>query len=348
MGRPCSTPRERRMPRHAHSRDWLPLPRSIPTRLPVWRSELDRDVPTRTRADAIPFLLEDPSTRAVIIRRGSALVDGGSLALLRVADLPEGAVESADAIVYLGRTVAAGGRVPASTPVIAVAVDEQVSAMLGQDGSGVHWANLRTFGASASRLDVEMLTQAIAVINWHSSHGFSPRTGKPTQPVQAGWVRRGVDPEHEIYPRIDPSVIVAVLDADDRILLGSNAMWESNRFSLLAGFVEPGESLEGAIEREVFEESGMRVTDAHYVGSQPWPFPASLMLGFTARVDPDHSSVLRPDGEEIMELRWFSRDELAAAVDEIILPGRVSIARAIIELWFGGEITDGAAVGRPR
>jgi NAD+ diphosphatase len=119
-------------------------------------------------------------------------------------------------------------------------------------------------------------------------------------------------------------------------------MWESNRFSLLAGFVEPGESLEAAVAREVFEESGIRVTDPQYLGSQPWPFPASLMIGFTARVDESVESVLRADGQEIVDLRWFSRDELREAIGEIRLPGRASIARAILEEWYGGPLEDAA------
>src|SRR5690606_26534815 len=108
------------------------------------------------------------------------------------------------------------------------------------------------------------------------------------------------------------------------------------------------ESLEAAVEREIFEESGIRVTDARYLGSQAWPAPLSLMLGFTARVDESRPSRLTPDGEEILELRWFSREELTDALGEIILPGRLSIARAIIEHWYGGRIDDGASVGRPR
>lgn len=325
--------------------------RRLPDRLPVWRSELDRDVPTRLRDDAIPHLLADPLTRVVAVHRGKTLARAGSLHLVTVGALPPGAVHSADAVVYLGRTIPDRDTVPAGTPVLAVALADDAAAALAQPTTpttGARWEGLRSLGATATRWDLDLLTQAVALINWHASHGFSPRTGEPTEVMQAGWVRRGVDPGHDIYPRIDPSVIVAVLDADDRILLGSNAMWDANRFSLLAGFVEPGESLEAAIEREVFEESGIRVTDAHYLGSQPWPFPASLMLGFTARVDRERPSRLVPDGEEIMELRWFSRDELAAALDEVILPGRASIARAIIELWYGGELADGAAVGRAR
>lgn len=325
-------------------------PRST-QRLPVWRSELDRDVPTRLRPDAIPALLADPATRVLALRRGSALVGSGALALLPVAELPTGAFERADAVVYLGRTRHERDGLAAGTPVIAVALPQDAADALASAEASApapHWSTLRVFGVIASRLDVELLTAAMALVNWHASHPHSPRTGAPTEVTQSGWVRLGVDPAHEIYPRIDPSIIVAVLDTDDRILLGSNAAWESNRFSLLAGFVEPGESLETAVEREVFEESGIHVTDAHYLGSQPWPFPASLMLGFSARVDETRESRLQPDGEEILELRWFTREELAAAVDEIVLPSRVSIARAIVEHWYGGPIPDGAAVGRAR
>jgi NAD+ diphosphatase len=150
-------------------------------------------------------------------------------------------------------------------------------------------------------------------------------------------------PGQENFPRTDAAVIVGITDAEDRLLLGSNALWEKNRFSLLAGFVEPGESLEAAVLREVYEESGIRVVDPVYFGSQPWPFPASLMLGFRAKVDSEQEWTLMPDGDEILELRWFSREELTAALGEIILPGHTSIARYIIEDWFGGPIEDGQA-----
>jgi NAD+ diphosphatase len=321
------------------------LPQRLPQRLPVWRTEVDRDAATRTRPDAIETLLADPATRVVVVRRGSALANVSGLRLVPIAELPQLTLETADAVAYLGRSLATSAAEPVGTPIIAVAVSQEAADALADPAE---WGTLRTLGGTLGHRDRELLAQAAALLNWHDSHGFSPRTGAATTVGQAGWVRRADEPAHEVYPRIDPSVIVAVLDDDDRILLGSNAQWESNRFSLLAGFVEPGESLEAAVEREVFEESGIRVTDAHYVGSQPWPMPASLMLGFIARVDPAQDSTLAPDGEEILALRWFSREELLAAREEIILPNRSSIARAIIELWYGGPLEDSTAVARPR
>ena len=144
-----------------------------------------------------------------------------------------------------------------------------------------------------------------------------------------------------MFPRTDAAVIALVTDQHDRIVLGSNALWEARRYSLLAGFVEPGESLEAAVIREVFEESGLVVTNPVYVGSQPWPFPASLMVGFRADIDETSMANIRPDGTEIIDLRWFSREELLASLDDVLLPGRPSIARAMIEDWLGDELPEG-------
>jgi NAD+ diphosphatase len=131
---------------------------------------------------------------------------------------------------------------------------------------------------------------------------------------------------------------VLVADADDRCLLGRQARWPEKRFSTLAGFVEPGEPLEHAVAREVHEETGIEVVDPVYAGSQPWPFPSSLMLGFFARAV---TTQIKVDEEEIEEARWLSRAELTAAVDsgELLLPGKVSIARRLIESWYGAELS---------
>lgn len=314
------------------------FPPQLPTlpaaRLPLSRHELDRDYLARNRDDLFEVLLSQSETRVLPLWRRKALVTDGSLALLSVADLPPEATRTADVLVYLGRTTADSDDVPSGTPIVTAVVTDVVAEIL-DDGPGA-WGDLRAVGGLLSGRDAALLTQAVALANWHESHQFSPQTGEPLTVVQGGWAR--TDSSGEVFPRTDPAVIVAVLDDDDRILLGSNSQWEPNRYSLLAGFVEAGESLEAAVAREVFEESGIRVVDPVYLGSQPWPFPASLMVGFTARVDPDRESILMPDGDEILDLRWFSRDDLRAALAEIILPSRGSIARAILELWFGGPL----------
>ena len=306
------------------------MPNSFLARLPLSRYEVDRDYLTRDRADAIGQLLQDPSTRLLPLFQGSALLSGPtSLALVPASALPP-----AELYVYLGRSLSETSPEPVGTPIVAAVLPD--AGHLAESD----WGNLRQLGSVLSDRDAGLFTEALGVVNWHATHAFSPKTGVATVPGKAGWVR--VDPTTggELYPRTDAAIIVGITDSHDRLLLGSNALWESNRFSLLAGFVEPGESLEAAVVREVFEESGINVVDPIYLGSQPWPFPASLMLGFTARVDPAIESLLTPDGNEILELRWFSRDELRAALGDILLPGPTSIARSIIELWFGGPIDD--------
>jgi NAD+ diphosphatase len=296
------------------------------------RSDLDRDY--LSRVGGVPALLGDPRTRLVVLHEGRALGTAeGALALVD----PAVATVGADAAMFLGRARTASGDLEAGAAVLALAVSEADAAALGADGT---WLDLRRVGGLLAPRDAGLFTQALALANWHGTAAFSPATGEPTTIAQAGWVR--VDPStgRENHPRTDPAVIVAVLDDDDRILLGSNVEWDANRFSLLAGFVEPGESLEAAVIREIFEEAGVVVTDPEYRGSQPWPFPASLMLGFEARIAPGMPSDPRPDGTELRELRWFTREQLTAEVEAgtVILPGTASIARAIIEDWFGGPI----------
>lgn len=298
------------------------------------RSELDRDY--LTRLNGVAELLADPRTRLVVLHEGRALgSEQGALTLLDPAAL---AVEP-DAVVFLGRARSASPGLEAGAAVLAISVTEDDAARLGEHGT---WLDLRRVGALLQPRDAGLFTQALALANWHSTAAYSPATGEPTTVTQAGWVRIDPSTGREIFPRTDPAVIVAVLDDDDRILLGSNVEWDPRRFSLLAGFVEPGESLEAAVIREIYEEAGVVVTDPEYRGSQPWPFPASLMLGFEARIAPGTSTEPRPDGTELRELRWFTRDALAAdaAAGRVVLPGAASISRVIIEDWFGGTIRE--------
>jgi NAD+ diphosphatase len=309
------------------------VPESFTDRLPLSRSTVDRDHLARARG--VEELLAEPGARAIVLRKGEALLAGpAELALVAPADLPPYALA-----LYLGRALETDEQLSAGAPVLAVELPEDA---VDDPGDQRHWGHLRELGARLSHRDAGLFTEALALANWHRSYAFSPRSGHPSVPEQAGWVRRDPETGSELFPRTDAAVIMGVTDHDDRLLLGSNAMWAAqNRFSVLAGFVEPGESLEAAVIREVFEEAGLRIVDPVYLGSQPWPFPASLMLGFRATLAPGQDPEPHPDGEEILALRWFSREELAASLGEIGLPGRASIARAIIEDWYGGPLDDG-------
>lgn len=200
------------------------------------------------------------------------------------------------------------------------------------------WMGLRDVGALLPAPEVEAFMTAQALALWHASHTHCPRCGTATEPAVAGWTRRCPADGSEHYPRTDAAVIMAVTDARDRLLMARAPAWPPGRRSVLAGFVEPGERLEAAVAREVLEEVGLTVRDITYVGSQPWPLPASLMLGFTAVSDGEELSLT--DGE-IAEAEWYSRDELRAAVADgsLGLPGPLSIARRLVEGWFGEPLS---------
>lgn len=200
--------------------------------------------------------------------------------------------------------------------------------------------NLRLIGSSLSDDDAAWATAAVALAQWHRSHSRCPRCGEATQVSKAGWSRTCAA-DHESFPRTDPAVIVLVRDDDDRALLGRRGDWPDTWFSTLAGFVEAGESAEHAVRREILEEAGVTL-DANrlvYRGSQPWPFPASLMLGYHAWTS-DRGATSIPDGTEIVETRWFTREQLAEACDggQVLLPPPVSIARRLIEDWYGSTL----------
>lgn len=304
-------------------------------RLPLSRQAVDRDNIGRIRPALFDELLANPATRVLALHHDRTLVDSDRLALRTTAQVTSGVLR-----IYLGRTTVDAPGEPAGTPVVATVLTDAAAAELEPDEE--RWSGLRPIIERLSDRDAGLFTEALAIVNWHASHGYSPRNGDPTVVEHGGWLRRSPTDGSQVFPRTDPAIIVCVLDAAERLLLGSNALWGTGRFSLLAGFVEPGESLEAAVIREIGEESGLRVVTPQYLGSQPWPFPASLMVGFSARLADDQSpDDLLPDGEEIVELRWFTREQLHDSLDSVLLPGRSSIARAMIEDWYGGELENG-------
>jgi NAD+ diphosphatase len=200
-------------------------------------------------------------------------------------------------------------------------------------------ADLRAVADSLDTVERAAALTAVALDNWHTTHGRCPRCGGPTTMTRAGWVRVCTEDGSEHFPRTDPAVITLVLDDQDRALLGRRAVWPSGWYSTLAGFVEPGETFEQAVVREVFEEAGVRVPveQVQYRATQPWPFPSSIMIAFTART---WAQASEPDGDEIAETAWFSRAEFRAAAerDELRIPPRISVAHHLIADWFGAPI----------
>lgn len=191
--------------------------------------------------------------------------------------------------------------------------------------------------------DGPLVMHAIGMAEWHAATTFCPRCGDRLEPRQAGHVLHSPRCGRDQFPRSDPAVIMLVTDgepgaADERVLLGRSPAWPAGRFSTLAGFVEPGETMEDAVRREVAEETGVRVGEVAYFGSQPWPLPASLMVGFTGRAV---STRIDVDGSEIEHAAWWTREELReqSAAGTVLLPSGVSISRSLIEDWYGGPLT---------
>ena len=289
-------------------------------------SVLDRRGDLRADPDLLPRLLADPAT--AVLR-----LVGDRVAVARAGDgrpapsltAPEPA-DTGRLAVYLGER---GG-----TAYVGVVADDLADAVDG-DPRVAHPAA----GGRRPRRPRRLGLRDDARPGELAPHPrpLPPLRGSRPSPVLAGWIRRCPADGSEHYPRTDMAVIMAVVDADDRLLLARGKGFRGNGMSVLAGFVEPGESLAAAVAREVAEEVGVEVTDVTYLGDQPWPFPSSLMLGFTARA---LGTDLRLQADEIEAARWFTRDELTAALADgsVVVSGRISISRRIIEHWFGGPL----------
>ena len=210
--------------------------------------------------------------------------------------------------------------------------DRPLFAMDAEPASG-HPAGLREAASELPAEQAALGAYAASLLSWHRRHRFCANCGAATEPVDGGHERHCPACGAHHFPRTDPAVIVRVVDDRDRLLLGRQASWPQGRFSVLAGFVEPGETLEEAVRREVLEESGVVVGEVAYVASQPWPFPSSLMIGFNAAATGGEP---RPGDHELMEVRWFDRGEVEAAAageGDMVLSPPYSIARRLIDAW---------------
>ena len=341
-------------------------PQTPAPELSLARSCTDRDAARRSEPGLLERLAADPATRLVLVdARGRVHLDAPAAH----PDLPADGLTPAQA-GSPGFTSAQG--VPSLAPLSATDLDLAglVTFYLGQ-ADGVSWvaavvppeneaaqpgdaegaarsrpdlaaltqrypaSALRAVGAAMTAHDVGLVTPAVALATWHASAPYCAACGQCTQIVQAGWARQCPGCGALSFPRTDPAVIMAVTDERDRIVLVHGAAWQPGRYSTVAGFVEAGESAEAAVVREVAEETGLRVARVEHVATQPWPFPRSLMLGYRAWLEPGQVTA-RPDGEEVTDVRVLSRDELDQAVRKgtLVLPGRTSIARMLIDRWY--------------
>ncbi|MCO1578126.1 NAD(+) diphosphatase [Crossiella sp. SN42] len=289
-------------------------------RLPALsRSTVDRDDLLRDDPARLAELWREAQLLVVDGRGRVELLEGG--AALRYRAAVEHSPEPGDTAVLLGTQ---DGRSYWAVP--------------AEDGlEHEDWQDLRMSGALLDDTDAGLFTTAVGLLTWHRHSGFCARCGSPTKPERAGWARRCTGCGREEYPRTDPAVICLVHDGADQVILARQPIWPPERYSVLAGFVETGESLEACVVREVAEEVGVKVREVRYLASQPWPFPRSLMVGFAALADA--GATLTPADGEIEEAMWVHRDKVREAIANdgeipgLRLPPETSIARRMLDSW---------------
>lgn len=272
----------------------------------------------------------DPTTRVLLLSGSMLRLVDGQVPWVSPAEAPDGVrllLGEHDGVAHVAVVVA-----PDDAP-----------------GAKEEWVPLRTIvmtlaeqGEGAGLADAGLLMHAVGMAEWHRATRHCPRCGGRLAPRLSGHVLRCEDCRREQYPRSDPAVIMTVTDGEpgspeERCLLGRNPQWPAGRYSTLAGFVEPGETMEAAVRREVAEETGVQVGEVTYFGSQPWPLPASLMIGFTGRA---LTTEIQVDGHEIEDAQWFTREDLRAGAEAgtLVLPSGISISRSLIESWYGGTL----------
>jgi NAD+ diphosphatase len=289
---------------------------------------LDRVSPWRRDEGWLARHLAAPASRLLLVWRGQNLILEAPSPAAALLSIAEGGALLAEA-----REVALLGLVGEAAHFAADLSHREEPPAL----PGARFADLRSVGPLLAREEGGLLAYARGLMHWHQRHRFCGVCGSPTESREAGHMRRCTNPAcaAEHHPRIDPAVIMRV-EHGNRILLGRQTQWPPGMHSVLAGFVEPGESLEDAVRREVGEEVALRLSEVSYHSSQPWPFPASIMLGFTAVAESD---LFQVDAHELEAARWFTREELLASPEDesFRLPRRDSIARRLVDDWIAGR-----------
>ncbi len=277
----------------------------------------DRVAARRTDDAWLAGVWADDRTRVLPLQGGRLLLEDGAdrPAWLRPADAPP------------GQRVLLGDREG----------EVRFAVLVEEVPEGWRAEHLRGLVTELDEDEAALVVHAVALAEWHRAHRHCPRCGGRLAPTAAGHLLHCDACGRDQFPRTDPAVIMLLTDDADRCLLGRQPSWPEGRYSTLAGFVEPGESLEAAVRREVEEEVGVHVDEVTYFGNQPWPFPASLMVGFFARA---RTTAVDVDGEEISEARWFTREQVLAEAEAgtLLLPRGVSISRSLIETWYGGPL----------
>ncbi|MDF7640346.1 NAD(+) diphosphatase [Bifidobacterium sp. ESL0784] len=338
--------------------------------LPLAQGDIDYQTQRRSDPNLFADVLAQPGTTVVLVRDGLVAVPDGQAARvdyetakIRLAGVPGqyvlrefgdklGDCEETGIIpIFLGSY-----GVGSEHPQAVVALD--ISGFALKDGIGggaaqtqvlgralqrFDWVSLMGFAPHASAREAGQATTAVALSRWHDNQRYCPRCGCPVRPAMAGWAQQCGNADckaHEslLFPRIEPAVITSIVDGQDRLLLQHNRTWKNPlHYSVCAGFVEAGENLEHAVRREAIEETGLMLGEVKYLGSQPWPFPASLMVAFKARA---LGTDVKVDGRETLDARFFTRDEFAEALTrgKVVQPGKATIARYMIEEWYGQKL----------
>jgi len=310
-----------------------------PLELPLARAGIDRAGDLRLDPAQLGELWE--SGRILHIADGKFATSGTGLAFLQAADIA--ALHSASKFyegekIFLGLQDGIGYFAWCTQSVQSEDFSNEATPGEKAIEALENFNTLREIGDDLSDVEIGLAVHSQALANWHHTHRFCPKCGSTTTSSNGGSVRRCDNDGSEHYPRTDPAMIVLVTDRADRILLGRQKVWAEGRYSNFAGFVDAGESFERCVAREVMEEANLPVSEITYLGSQPWPFPASIMIAFSAVTD--SPELAKPDGEEIVDIKWFSRPELMAAVADgsLNLPPAMSVSRKMIEAWYGQPI----------